>query len=167
MTDQHDDARTSIGRLLGRLPSGVFILTAADNSGHETGMLASWVQQASFDPPAVTVAINKERYLNAWLAERPLVVLNIIAEKRPALVKHFAKGFAPDESAFDGVHTTRAASGLPILTDALGYLEGEVTASLDAGDHMVYVVRISGAGAGDESSLPQPMVHIRKNGFSY
>ncbi|MBI3469346.1 MAG: flavin reductase family protein, partial [Planctomycetes bacterium] len=34
-----------IGPILGRLPSGVFILTARDGTD-ETGMLASWVMQA-------------------------------------------------------------------------------------------------------------------------
>ena len=48
----------AIGPVLGRTPSGVFILTASSGDGQETGMLASWVQQASFDPPAITVAVN-------------------------------------------------------------------------------------------------------------
>ena len=38
---------------LGRVPSGLFILTAG-NGPTETGLLASWVQQCSFDPPRLT-----------------------------------------------------------------------------------------------------------------
>ena len=51
-------------RVLGRTPSGVFILTCSDGAGHETGMLASWVQQASFDPPMLALAV--EQYVGDW-----------------------------------------------------------------------------------------------------
>ena len=47
---------------LGRIPSGLFVLTAR-NGERETGMLASWVQQCSFTPPCVSVALRKGREL--------------------------------------------------------------------------------------------------------
>ncbi len=46
-----DKHHTPIAQVLGRIPSGIFVLTVGDDTGRETGMLASWVQQASFDPP--------------------------------------------------------------------------------------------------------------------
>ena len=55
----NDPTTQAIGAVLGRVPSGVFILTASDGQGKETGMLASWVQQAGFDPPCDTVAVNQ------------------------------------------------------------------------------------------------------------
>jgi flavin reductase (DIM6/NTAB) family NADH-FMN oxidoreductase RutF len=51
---------------LGRIPSGLFILTARRGT-LETGMLASWVQQCSFDPPLVMAAIRRGRILESWL----------------------------------------------------------------------------------------------------
>jgi flavin reductase (DIM6/NTAB) family NADH-FMN oxidoreductase RutF len=39
----HVTTRQSDGYVLGLTPSGLFVLTAADAAGHETGMLASWV----------------------------------------------------------------------------------------------------------------------------
>ncbi len=61
----------NLGAVLGRTPSGIFILIAGDGQDNTTGMLASWVQQASFEPPQVTVAVNKKRYINEWLAKSP------------------------------------------------------------------------------------------------
>ena len=63
-----------IAAVLGRTPSGIFVLTARAADGRETGMLASWVQQASFEPPMVTVAVNRKRFLHDWLAEAPQIV---------------------------------------------------------------------------------------------
>ncbi|MFQ5734923.1 MAG: flavin reductase family protein [Planctomycetaceae bacterium] len=169
MTDSalNDATRERIAPVLGRLPSGVSILTAGDGGERETGMLASWVQQASFDPPMVTLAVNAKRYLNDWLQPGAPLVLNLLGEDNGALLKHFGKGFEPDEPAFEGVNTSRADNGLPVLGDALGYLEGNVAGQTPAGDHLVYVVEITGAGSAALLNDSKPMVHIRKTGFHY
>jgi flavin reductase (DIM6/NTAB) family NADH-FMN oxidoreductase RutF len=159
--------RDTIGKVLGRTPSGVFILTCSDGAGHETGMLASWVQQASFDPPMVSVAVNRKRYLHDWLAAAPRVALNLLGESHGRFLKHFGRGFEPDEPAFEGVATARSAAGLPILSEALGHLEGVVSSVTEAGDHILYLIEITSAAAHDELATVKPMVHIRKNGFNY
>lgn len=157
----------AVAPILGRTPSGIFILTAADAEGRETGMLVSWVQQASFDPPMVTVAVNKERFLNDWLRRSPELALSLVGESQTRFLKHFARGFDPGEPAFDGVKVIRGETGLPLLASALGWLEGRVAGRLEAGDHFIYLVEITGAGAGEQLDSKRPMVHIRRNGFRY
>ena len=160
-------SKDPIAAVLGRTPSGVFILSAGDGEGLETGMLASWVQQASFDPPMISVAVNSKRYLNAWLHKVPRVALSILGESQPQFVKHFGKGFEPGEAAFEGLSVARGANGLPVLVDALGYLEGDIETVSQAGDHSIYFIRITGAGSTDRLNSEKPMVHIRKNGLRY
>jgi flavin reductase (DIM6/NTAB) family NADH-FMN oxidoreductase RutF len=162
-----DRLSRAIGGILGRTPSGLFVLTAADAAGRETGMLASWVQQASFAPPMITVALNRKRYLNDWLQESPRLAISFLGESHRDLLKHFAAGFAPDEPAFEGVAIARGATGLPLLARALGYVEGHVRSRLACGDHSVYAVEITGAGSVESLAQERPMVHIRSNGFKY
>ncbi len=162
-----EDAKQIIGPVLGQTPSGVFILTVADGDGRETGMLASWVQQASFDPPMVSVAVNRKRYVNDWLQSTSSAVLNLIGEQQFEFLKHFGKGFEPDESAFEGLNTARSNANLPVLADAPGYLEGTIVSMTEAGDHFIYIVSITSAGTGEKFGDIKPMVHIRKNGFGY
>ena len=95
-----DAEKEQIAPVLGRIPSGVFILVAGDNANQKTGLLASWIQQASFEPPQVTVAVNKSRYLNDWLATGSAVTLNQVRKGDSVLFKHFGKGFEPDVDAF-------------------------------------------------------------------
>jgi flavin reductase (DIM6/NTAB) family NADH-FMN oxidoreductase RutF len=161
------DARAAIGAVLGRTPSGLFILTARAADGRETGLLASWVQQAAFDPPMVTVAVNRKRFLHEWLAAAPQVVLNLVGEGQKQFLKHFGAGFGPDEPAFEGLSLARSPGGLPVLTDALGYLEGRIAGQVEAGDHVVYVVEIVAAAEGAGLAAASPWVHIRKSGFGY
>ncbi len=161
------DLKASIGPVLGRVPSGVSILVAGDGEGNTTGMLASWVQQASFEPPMLTVAVNAKRYLNGWLEKSPEVVLNLLGESQASYLGHFGKGFEPDEEAFEGVATATAANGLPALAEALGHLSGRVVSKLETGDHVVYAVEIIGGAAGPDLTTSKPFVHVRKSGFNY
>ena len=162
-----DDLKTRLAPILGRIPSGVFILVAGNDEGQKTGMLASWVQQASFEPPQVTVAVNKARYLNEWLQADSPVTINQVRQKDPVLFRHFGKGFEPDEDAFDGVDSVASECGLPQLPDAMVTLEGQVTSKMDAGDHIIYLVTIVSGQAHQNPDEFSPFVHIRKNGFSY
>ena len=63
-----DTTRINSMAALGRVPSGLFILTARVGD-RETGMLASWVQQCSFDPPQVSAAFARDRWVLDWLTD--------------------------------------------------------------------------------------------------
>lgn len=152
--------------VLGRIPSGVFILTCTDGDGRETGMLASWVQQAAFEPQQVTFAVNGSRYLNQWLKDDTVVALNMVGESGGALLGHFGKGFEPDEEAFSGLET-EVVSGVRILKKAIGFLVGKVVSRMITGDHVVYLLEVTEAGQADDFADQKPMVHIRKSGGHY
>jgi flavin reductase (DIM6/NTAB) family NADH-FMN oxidoreductase RutF len=165
MTTQ--ERKEQISPILGRVPSGVFILIAGDGGDRRTGLLASWIQQASFEPPQVTVAVNKSRYLNEWLVEGSPVTINQIAKGDNVLFRHFGKGFEPDQNAFLGIETSESASGLPVLTSAMASMEGQVVSQMPAGDHIIYLIEITSACSSGSADLFEPFVHIRKNGFGY
>lgn len=129
-------------------------------------MLASWVQQASFEPQQVTVAVNGSRYLNQWLKDDTLVGLNLIGESGGKFLGHFGKGFEPEEDAFVGLETTTVA-GVRVLSEAMGYLIGKVVSRLVSGDHVIYLIEITEAGQSEGFDAEKPMVHIRKSGGHY
>ncbi len=156
-------ASDSLAAALGRIPSGLFVLTAGSGAT-ETGMLASWVQQCSFEPPQVTVAVNKQREVLESLADGAPFVLNVLPEGGKALVAHFGKGFAPGEPAFTGLDVRRDADTPPILLAAHAYLVCRVAGSADAGDHTLLIARVESGGVLHDG---KPTVHLRKNGLRY
>ena len=153
----------SLAAALGRIPSGLFVLTARHGS-EETGILASWAQQCSFDPPQVSVAIRKGRHILDWLVEGTAFVLNVIPESGKTLIAHFGKGFEPGQPAFEGVEVAREADTPPVLLTSHAYLVCRVTAQLDAGDHVLVIGRVT---AGAVLHPGGPMLHVRKNGLRY
>ena len=162
MTTQTDPTQSLAA--LGRNPSGLFILTAR-HGDRETGMLASWVQQCSFDPPQLSVAVRRDRDLLEWLTAGAAFTLNQIGEGQNAFLSHFGKGFALDQPAFTGLNVERPAGEGPILLDALGHLLCRVAGRYAAGDHDCVV----GTGVGGRPSLAdgKPWVHVRKTGARY
>src|SRR5262249_33755998 len=135
--------------------------------GRATGMLASWVQQAGFDPPMVSVAIRRDRHVADWVAATGRFVLNQLAVGSKALIRHFGRGFSAEADAFAGVdlrHDADARGG-PVVAGAWAYLDAEVAGELAAGDHRVFVARVI-AGALLQSDA-EPLCHVRANGFHY
>lgn len=149
--------------ILGRVASGIYILTVGQGE-RATGMLASWVMQAGFLPPSVTVAVRKGRYVAEWLASGEPFVLNVVGEKQHQFLKHFGKGFEPGVAAFEGIATQPAENGVPTLVDAVGWLECRPASHLESGDHLVFLATVT---AGSLASELSPMVHIRKSGAIY
>lgn len=157
------EVKEQIGKSLGRIPSGIAILTT--QHGENKGvLLASWFQQCSFEPPMVTVAMKKGRTAEGILQASGKFVLNLLYTKQKDIMAHFAKGFDPGQDPFDGVETETHQLGIPVLKSCLSFLECQVRHLYDAGDHQLIVGEIINAGSQEEG---QPMVHIRRNGFSY
>lgn len=156
----------AIAAALGRIPSGLFIITVKAEDGRSTGFLASWVQQASFSPPLVTFAVNQSRYLNDWLTPAAAVAINQIGEHQKSLLKHFAAGFEPTEPAFEGLSRFDGVTGAVILSMCPGALEGRIAGRVEAGDHRVYLLEILSAYVNPHAK-EAPWVHVRKNGLNY
>jgi flavin reductase (DIM6/NTAB) family NADH-FMN oxidoreductase RutF len=154
---------STLPAVLGRVPSGIFILTVR-HDGRETGMLASWVMQAGFNPPMVTVAVNRSRYIVDWLDAGAPFALNLVGESQKSLLKHFGHGFPPDEPAFEGVEISRSPAELPVLTGALGYLECIPKSHIESADHRIYLAEVR---HGELIVDTQPLIHVRKSGLHY
>lgn len=148
---------------LGKIPSGLFILTAAFED-RRTGMLASWVQQASFHPPMVSVAVNKGRAIMPLISDSHQFGLCQIPKDDKVLLRKFASGIDPDEDPFLGFELIDGVTSSPVLASGMAFLECELVCHMDyEGDHDLFIGKIVN-GAFSEG---EPFVHIRPDGFKY
>ncbi len=154
----------SFDSVLGRVPSGIFILTIGTGT-RATGMLASWVMQAGFEPPMVSTAVKLNRYVCDWIGEGQPFVLNLVADSQTSFLKHFGKGFEPGMPAFEGLAISHCARGVPVLNDAIGHLECEPVRHVDSGDHRIFLANVVRGKLLQADA--KPMVHIRKSGANY
>lgn len=162
---QRKSLDTDLDKAIGRISGGLYIITTkkGDRSG---AMVASWVTQASFDPPGFTVAVAKDRAIESLMQVGDQFILNILEEGNyQTLMKHFLKRFGPGEDRFAGVNTRTANNGSPILADALAYLECEVVSRMECADHWIVYNKVTDGRVSKPDSLTA--VHHRKVGNYY
>ncbi|MDJ0744379.1 MAG: diflavin flavoprotein [Xenococcaceae cyanobacterium MO_167.B27] len=160
-TSGTDRTEQALGRIVGSL-----CIVTTKQEELSGAMLASWVSQATFNPPGLTVAVAKERAIESLLHVGNKFVLNILQEgKHISLMKQFLKPFAPGEDRFVGVATEEAENGCPILTEALAYLECRIDQRMECGDHwLLYAVAEKGKLLQSEGVTA---LHHRKSGSHY
>jgi flavin reductase (DIM6/NTAB) family NADH-FMN oxidoreductase RutF len=145
------------------IPSGIFVVTAA-RGGVRSAYVGSWIQQAAFEPPAITIAMNKHRPVLSLLEPGSGVGVNILGRRQAALYTRFEKGFGLDEDPFVGEGVTTAVTGVPLLEEAFAYIDCRVRTMMDAGDHMVILAEVL---AGSVRQPGEPMTYTRRSGFTY
>jgi flavin reductase (DIM6/NTAB) family NADH-FMN oxidoreductase RutF len=152
-------ADAGIPAALGRIPSGLFVVAWRDGDADRC-MLASWVMQAGFAPPQVSVAVAASRDLLAALDRGTTFAVSVLADAQRSLLARFGK---PAADAFAGLALHRTATGVAVLADAAAWLDCRPTARAAHGDHVVVLAEVvAGGGTGAE-----PAVHVRKNGLRY
>jgi flavin reductase (DIM6/NTAB) family NADH-FMN oxidoreductase RutF len=167
-----------LDKALGRLSGGLYVVTArqgevvtACQGDHEAvrsgAMVASWVSQASFDPPGITIAVAKDRAIESLLQVGDRFVLNILREdNHQPLLRHFLKRFPPGADRFAGVNVLEGvARGGPVLGDALAFLGCRVTQRMEVPDHWIVYAEVEQGNVSDASALTA--VHHRKVGNHY
>ena len=156
-------ARTE--QALGRIVGSICIVTTSRND-LKGAMVASWISQATFNPPGLTVAVAKERAIESLLPIGSNFVINILEEgKHINLMKHFLKPFAPGEDRFANIDCQEAENGSPILVDSLAYLECTVDNRMECGDHwLIYAIAKEGKLLQSDGITA---VHHRKSGSHY
>jgi flavin reductase (DIM6/NTAB) family NADH-FMN oxidoreductase RutF len=128
-------------------------------------MLASWVQQAAFDPPAISIGLGNDRGIREMILRTRRLGLSVLGDGDKDLMRHFARPREDGENPFEGIDLLTTSSGLPILAKALAWLECELIEALDFGaDHQLIVARVS---AGNLLRDGHSFTHVRGNGFHY
>jgi flavin reductase (DIM6/NTAB) family NADH-FMN oxidoreductase RutF len=129
-------------RVLGHLPTGVTVITA-DHSDGPVGMACNSVTSVSLQPPLISFC--PARTSETWPALRAAgrFCVNVMADHHEQATRAFAR---KDVDRFAGVsHHSRI--GGPALDDAVAWLDCEIYAEHDAGDHVIVVARVVGLEA--------------------
>ncbi len=164
MPSLDETTRDRVGSVLGRIPSGLFVLTARHEDRRQ-GMLVSWVQQVCFDPPMVSVAVCKGRSIMPLISESARFGLCQLPEGERIIMRKFAGRNDPHEDPFLGFPMNKdTVTDVPILDRVLGFMECEVACHMDVdGDHDLFVGKVVGGNLWDG----EPHIHLRDNGFKY
>jgi len=121
--------------VLERLACGLHALTVK-HDGEEHGMTASWVSQASFHPPMIVVAVENRSKAVGMIRDAHHFALSVLRAGQRDVAEKLGRASAGAPNTLKGIKTKPApTSGVPVLADALGWVECRVVATLPSGDH--------------------------------
>jgi tRNA(Arg) A34 adenosine deaminase TadA len=102
-----------------------------------TGMIATWVSQASLSArhPRALVVLSREARTMRAIDRSGRFALQLLDQSQRPLVERFALPFAGDRWA--DVASTQTSSGLPLAKGGCGYVECLVSDRLGTGDRVV------------------------------
>ena len=129
--------------VLGHFASGVTVVTAVTAEG-PIGFTCQSFSSLSLDPPLVAFAPSRTSRTWPRLREIGRFCVNVLAEGQDDVSQNFARS-VPDK--FAGVPWTPSAHGSPVLTDVVAWIDGELWAEYDGGDHTIAVARVLDLGA--------------------
>jgi 3-hydroxy-9,10-secoandrosta-1,3,5(10)-triene-9,17-dione monooxygenase reductase component len=129
--------------VLGHFASGVTVVTADTPEG-PIGFTCQSFSSLSLDPPLVALAPARTSRTWARLREIGRFCVNVLAEGQDAVSQNFARS---GTDKFAGVPWTPSAHGSPVLDDVVAWIDGELWAEYDGGDHTIVVARVLDLGA--------------------
>ena len=138
-------------QVMGHFPTGVVIVTAPGPVGTAIGSFFS----VSLDPPLAGFCIGKSS--STWPAIRDAGVfcVSVLASDQEAICRAFATSGA---DKFAGVGYTEMSTGSPRINDCTAWMDCDIEAVHDGGDHDIVIGRIRDMGIEREE---KPLLFFR------
>ncbi|MDS3860391.1 diflavin flavoprotein [Thermosynechococcaceae cyanobacterium BACA0444] len=160
---QADRTEQAVGRVVGSLCVLTTPSSDLEDLTQAESVLVSWVSQASFNPPGLTVALRRDWAENTCQIG-DVFVLNILKEGLN-IRRSFQQPLKPGATPLTELRLTAASNGCPVITDALAYLECQVESRLECGDHWLVYAVVQAGHLLEDNGLTA--IQHRKSGQQY
>jgi flavin reductase (DIM6/NTAB) family NADH-FMN oxidoreductase RutF len=142
-------------QVLGHFPTGVTVITAITDAG-PVGLAVGSFFSVSLDPPLVAFCAGKSSTSYPKIAEAGHYCVNVLADEQEDICRVFAsKG--DDKFATIGWRPS-PATGAPVINDVLAWIDCDIHAVHEAGDHYIVIGRVHELEVGHEGG---PLVFFR------
>jgi flavin reductase (DIM6/NTAB) family NADH-FMN oxidoreductase RutF/flavodoxin len=149
-------------RALGRVVGSLCVLTARRGMGPaaiEGALALSWVSQAGFHPPAVSLSVGQDQPIAELLTVGEVFALNMLpAGCEGRISKPFLRPLPPGPGRLAALDLQTGPQGQPLLGEALAWLEARVSQRVACGDHWLLVAEVLSGGVFDPhgtTAVPQ------------
>lgn len=141
-------------RVLGHFPTGVTVVTGADVDG-ATGMTIGSFASVSLDPPLVMFCPGRSSESWVQIKRYGNFCVNVLGIDQADVCALFA---GKSEDKFAGIDWTTEVTGAPVISGALAWIDCEVNAIHDGGDHEIVVGLVKALGTAADASERGPLL---------
>ena len=141
-----------------QLAAGVTLITI-ENAGSHHAMTATAFMPLSVDPPLVLVAIEKQNETHKlFCSNKKVFGVSLLSADQQGISNRYAKK-DPDRYHFESVETFTGPAGSVLISGCSAAVEAELSKEYDAGDHTIFIGKISWAEAYVEN---RPLVYWQR-----
>jgi flavin reductase (DIM6/NTAB) family NADH-FMN oxidoreductase RutF len=137
-----------------RYPVGISVVTV-DLEGERLGLTVASLITLALEPPLVGISIARQAALHELLRSAGGFAVSLLRAEQRDLAQHFARG-VPPIALWHELDVVGGARG-PLLAGALGWLECELSAEHEVGDHTLFVGLVERAEPGDHG---EPLLRL-------
>lgn len=135
-TAQEIDAIT-FRRILGQFATGVAVVSALDMNGKPYGLTVNSFTSLSLEPPLIQWSLRRAAYSFPIFTQADHFAVSVLAEDQ----EHVSRRFCASTDRFAEGYV-RGLHGLPLVADALAWIECVRETQFSAGDHVILVGRV-------------------------
>jgi flavin reductase (DIM6/NTAB) family NADH-FMN oxidoreductase RutF len=128
------------------IPYGLYVLTAEANDGKIAAATVNWVTQTAFQPPLVVVGVKADSSAHAIIKQSKTFALNILGKDQTGQAFTFFKPLERQGDTIGGEPFRKGALGAPVLENAPAFVECELVATVERGDHSIFIGEVKDAG---------------------
>jgi len=145
-----------------KLSYGMCIVSSKKN-GRFNGCIVNTVFQIVPEPPIVAVSINRECLTHEYIDDSKVFTVSILSQEAPMpFIGRFGFRSGRDIDKFEQVSYKIGQTGVPIILDnTAGFLEAEVTESIDVVTHTVFIAKIVACRTLDDGKEPMTYAYYR------
>lgn len=122
--------------VLGTYPTGVCVITAVDEAGGRLGLVVGSFTSISLDPPLVGFFPDKRSSTWPRIEATGRFCVNVLGADQLELCERFA---ARGEDKFAELAHGHSPAGLPLLDDAIAWIDCRLERVEEVGDHWLVV----------------------------
>ena len=130
-------------RTLHKISYGMYVVSSKKENKFN-GQIANTVFQVTAEPPKVSVCINKDNLTHQFIQESRVFTISVLERTTPMkFIGHFGFRSGKELEKFKDIEYKLGITGAPaVIQNCLGYLECEVTNSMDVGTHTVFIGKV-------------------------
>ncbi len=149
-------------KLLKAIPYGLFAI-GVGAEGEENAFTANWLTQCSFEPPMLALAVENEGKSVGMIRSAGAFSVNFWGAGQRREAARLARPASRVPRKLEEFEHRAGATGAPLLSGTLGYLECRVQDERATGDHTLFVAAVVEAGVFSEGEV----LELKKAGFVY
>ncbi|MEE2859077.1 MAG: flavin reductase family protein [Candidatus Neomarinimicrobiota bacterium] len=147
--------------VLGMMTYGVYVLTTKVKDKYSAATV-TWVSQASFDPPMISVCLKRNSGAYSLVKEKKEFILHMLSEEQKDVASNFFTSTELEDDKLNG-ETFKLIDGLPVLNVAPSYVHCSVLEILEIGDHPLFLCEVDSVNL---KNIVKPL-ELRRTGWKY